>query len=105
MGNVGKTVCMYLSIYIVYYVSDILKPCVNHRDFNTRNLLLTENLSCVVSDLGFAIHTQGSKYFVNGEEQHAETSSLTDVSSVDIIWFGVNDDIKRPSVFHRKDPK
>ncbi|XP_071514684.1 uncharacterized protein [Panulirus ornatus] len=61
---------------------DILKPCVNHRDFNTRNLLLTENLSCVVSDLGFAIHTQGSKYFINGEEQHAETSSLTDVGTL-----------------------
>ena len=60
--------------------SDIIKPCICHRDFNTRNLLLTGNMHCVVSDLGFAIHTQGSKYYVNGEEQHAETSSLTDVS-------------------------
>lgn len=61
---------------------DITKPCISHRDFNTRNLLLTENMSCVVSDLGFAIHTQGAKYYVNGEEQHAETSSLTDVGTL-----------------------
>ncbi|XP_064113906.1 probable serine/threonine-protein kinase roco5 isoform X3 [Macrobrachium nipponense] len=61
---------------------DITKPCVCHRDFNTRNLLLTENMSCVVSDLGFAIHTQGAKYYVNGDEQHAETSSLTDVGTL-----------------------
>lgn len=61
---------------------DIIKPCISHRDFNTRNLLLTENLLCVVSDLGFAIHTQGAKYFINGEEQHAETSSLTDVGTL-----------------------
>ncbi|XP_042228428.1 uncharacterized protein LOC121870633 [Homarus americanus] len=61
---------------------DIVKPCISHRDFNTRNLLLTENLLCVVSDLGFAIHTQGAKYFINGEEQHAETSSLTDVGTL-----------------------
>ncbi|KAK8401940.1 hypothetical protein O3P69_001206 [Scylla paramamosain] len=61
---------------------DIIKPCICHRDFNTRNLLLTENMSCVVSDLGFAIHTQGSKYYINGEEQHAETSSLTDVGTL-----------------------
>ena len=38
-------------------------------------------MSCVVADLGFAIHTQASKYFVNGEEQLAETASLTDVSN------------------------
>ena len=37
-------------------------------------------MTCCVADLGFAIHTQGSKYYINGEEQLAETSSLTDVS-------------------------
>lgn len=61
---------------------EIIKPCICHRDFNTRNLLLSDNMHCVVSDLGFAIHTQGSKYYVNGEEQHAETSSLTDVGTL-----------------------
>ncbi|CAL4115463.1 unnamed protein product, partial [Meganyctiphanes norvegica] len=61
---------------------DLVKPCVSHRDFNTRNLLLKNEMSCVVSDLGFAIHTQGSKYYINGEEQHAETSSLTDVGTL-----------------------
>ncbi|KAG0710835.1 Bone morphogenetic protein receptor type-2 [Chionoecetes opilio] len=61
---------------------DTKKPCICHRDFNTRNLLLNENMQVIVSDLGFAIHTQGSKYYVNGEEQHAETSSLTDVGTL-----------------------
>lgn len=61
---------------------DVIKPCISHRDFNTRNLLLADDLTCVVSDLGFAIHTQGSRYYINGEEQHAETSSLTDVGTL-----------------------
>lgn len=61
---------------------DVVKPCISHRDFNTRNLLLAGNMRCVVSDLGFAIHTQGSRYYINGEEQHAETSSLTDVGTL-----------------------
>lgn len=61
---------------------DIVKPCISHRDFNTRNLLLKDNMTCCVSDLGFAIHTQGAKYFINGEEQHAETSSLSDVGTL-----------------------
>ena len=64
----------------LFLFTDLVKPCVCHRDFNTRNLLLNEDMTCCVADLGFAIHTQGSKYYINGEEQLAETSSLTDVS-------------------------
>jgi hypothetical protein len=38
------------------------------------------DLSCCLCDLGFAMKISGSKYFHNGEEQHAETKSINDVS-------------------------
>ena len=71
---------MFLKLGIFF--ADLIKPCVAHRDFNTRNILLKADMSCVVSDLGFAIHTQGAKFYVNGEEQLAEMASLTDVRKI-----------------------
>lgn len=59
--------------------ADKLKPCVSHRDMNTRNILVKVDLSCCLCDLGFAMKISGSKYFYNGEEQHAETKSINDV--------------------------
>lgn len=66
---------------IITLITDKLKPCVSHRDLNTRNILVKTDLSCCLCDLGFAMKISGSKYFYNGEEQHAETKSITDVSN------------------------
>lgn len=59
---------------------DKMKPCLSHRDLNSNNILVKDDLSCVICDLGFATQISGSKYYFNGEEQHAETKSITDVS-------------------------
>jgi len=61
-------------------VSDKIKPCVSHRDLNTRNILVKADLSCCICDLGFAMKLVGSKYYQNGEELNAETKSINDVS-------------------------
>ncbi|GLH05419.1 Receptor protein serine/threonine kinase [Gryllus bimaculatus] len=61
---------------------DKVKPCVSHRDLNTRNILVTNDLGTVLCDLGFAMKLQGSKYFCNGETQHAETKSINDVGTL-----------------------
>lgn len=36
-------------------------------------------MNCVICDLGFATKLNGSKYYANGEEQHAEVKSINDV--------------------------
>ncbi|XP_049955024.1 bone morphogenetic protein receptor type-2 isoform X2 [Schistocerca serialis cubense] len=61
---------------------DKFKPCVTHRDLNSRNILVKADLSCCLCDLGFAMKISGSKYFYNGEEQHAETKSINDVGTL-----------------------
>nr|CAD7569356.1 unnamed protein product [Timema californicum] len=61
---------------------DKMKPCVSHRDLNTRNILVKADLSCCLCDLGFAMKISGSKYYYNGEEQHAETKSINDVGTL-----------------------
>lgn len=60
--------------------TDQFKPAIAHRDFNSRNVLIRPDLSCVVADLGFCMTTMGSKVIRNGHTESAEQSSLTDVS-------------------------
>lgn len=60
------------------YVLDKVKPCVSHRDLNSRNVLVKSDLSCCLCDLGFALKISNSKYYHSGEEQ--ETKSLNEVS-------------------------
>lgn len=57
-----------------------IKPCIAHRDINSRNILIKADGTCCICDLGLAVQISGSKYYVNGEEQHAETKSINDVS-------------------------
>lgn len=61
---------------------DKCKPCVCHRDLNTRNILVKNDLNCCLCDLGLAIKIVGSHYYTLGEEQHAETKSINDVGSL-----------------------
>lgn len=60
--------------------TDKIKPCVCHRDLNTRNILVKGDLSCVLCDLGLAIKLNGSHYYTLEEEKDAETKSISDVS-------------------------
>ena len=56
-----------------------MKLCIAHRDLNSRNVLVKADLTCCLCDLGFAMQMSGAHYYYNGEEQHAETTSLCDV--------------------------
>ncbi|XP_037090850.1 bone morphogenetic protein receptor type-2-like [Pollicipes pollicipes] len=60
----------------------LVKPAVAHRDVNSRNILVRADGSCCICDLGFAMKISGGRYFTNGEEQNAETTSLTDVGTL-----------------------
>lgn len=54
--------------------------CVVHRDLTSRNILIKSDGTCMLCDFEFAICVSGSKYYINGEEQNAESTSLMDVS-------------------------
>ncbi|KAG7201570.1 hypothetical protein KM043_004316 [Ampulex compressa] len=61
---------------------DKFKPCIAHRDINSRNILIKADGSCCICDLGLAVQIAGSKYYSNGEEQHAEIKSINDVGTL-----------------------
>lgn len=61
---------------------DKFKPCIAHRDINSRNILIKVDGSCCICDLGLAVQISGSKYYSNGEEQHAEIKSINDVGTL-----------------------
>lgn len=52
---------------------------------NSRNILIKADGSCCICDLGLAVQISGSKYFSNGEEQHAETKSINDVRKLFLL--------------------
>lgn len=58
------------------------KPCIVHRDLNTRNILVKSDLSCCISDLGFALKTFGPRYEWKGVVTLAEQKSLVEVGTV-----------------------
>lgn len=59
--------------------TDKFKPCIAHRDINPRNILIKADGTCCICDLGLAVQISGSKYYSNGEAQHAEIKSINDV--------------------------
>ncbi|KAL1132675.1 hypothetical protein AAG570_010627 [Ranatra chinensis] len=61
---------------------DKWKPCVTHRDVNTKNILVKSDLTCCLCDLGLGVKITGSHYYTLGEEQHAETKSINDVGTL-----------------------
>lgn len=61
---------------------DDLKPCIAHRDLNTRNILVNANLTCCIADFGFALKLFGSKYEYKGEIALAETKSINEVGTL-----------------------
>lgn len=61
---------------------DMRKPCICHRDLNSRNVLVKSDLTCVVSDFGFAMKTYGPRYEWKGEMILAETKSINEVGTI-----------------------
>ena len=58
------------------------KPAIVHRDLNSRNVLVREDLGCVIADFGFAMPIEANRIVRPGGEQEVEQSALTDVSDV-----------------------
>lgn len=58
------------------------KPSIVHRDFNSRNILVKSDLTCVISDFGFALKTFGPRYEWKGEMTLAEQKSVNEVGTV-----------------------
>ncbi|XP_062135497.1 bone morphogenetic protein receptor type-2 [Drosophila sulfurigaster albostrigata] len=63
-------------------LGDLHKPCVAHRDLNSRNILVQADLSCCIADFGFALKVFGSKYEYKGEVAMAETKSINEVGTL-----------------------
>ncbi|XP_017485338.1 PREDICTED: uncharacterized protein LOC108373913, partial [Rhagoletis zephyria] len=61
---------------------DEYKPCVAHRDFNSRNVLVKADRTCCIGDFGFALKVFGSKYEYRGEVAVAETKSINEVGTL-----------------------
>lgn len=72
---------------VIMSTSDQFKPTIAHRDLNTRNILVQNDLTCVIGDLGYAITTMGSKLIRNGQYEYAEQASLQDVSHVCRLFY------------------
>ncbi|XP_011290781.1 bone morphogenetic protein receptor type-2 [Musca domestica] len=58
------------------------KPCIAHRDLNTRNILVKSDLSCCIADFGFALKVFGPRYEYKGEIAEAETKSINEVGTL-----------------------
>ena len=63
------------------------KACICHRDLNSRNILVKADLSCCISDFGFAMKTFGPRYEWKGEITLAETKSINEVIFFRILIF------------------
>ena len=57
-----------------------LKPVIAHRDLNSRNVLVTNHLSCVICDFGFALAVQ-SRRSPHDVDVDVQRSAVTDVRS------------------------
>ncbi|XP_070536397.1 bone morphogenetic protein receptor type-2-like isoform X1 [Ptychodera flava] len=55
------------------------KPAIAHRDFNSRNILVKGNNTCVIADFGFSMQLSGSRMVRPGEE---DTASISDVGTL-----------------------
>lgn len=58
------------------------KPCIAHRDLNTRNILVKGDLTCCIADFGFALKVFGPRYEYKGEVAEAETKSINEVGTL-----------------------
>ncbi|KAG9349286.1 hypothetical protein JZ751_027729 [Albula glossodonta] len=53
---------------------DVYKPAVSHRDLNSRNVLVKNDGTCVISDFGLSMKLTGNRLVRPGEEENAAIS-------------------------------
>lgn len=79
--NMAKSIARGLAhLHTEMNVGALSKPCICHRDLNSRNILVKSDLTCSISDFGFALKTFGSRYEWKGEITLAERKSMNEVS-------------------------
>nr|XP_023661644.1 bone morphogenetic protein receptor type-2-like [Paramormyrops kingsleyae] len=55
---------------------DTYKPAVSHRDLNSRNVLVKNDGTCVISDFGLSMKLTGNRLTRPGEEENAAISEV-----------------------------
>uniref|UniRef100_A0A8C1T7L0 Bone morphogenetic protein receptor type-2 n=1 Tax=Cyprinus carpio TaxID=7962 RepID=A0A8C1T7L0_CYPCA len=92
------SLCRYLSLHTMDWVSccrlahsltrgvaylhtellrgDLYKPAVSHRDLNSRNVLVKNDGTCVISDFGLSMKLTGNRLVRPGEEENAAISEV-----------------------------
>ena len=81
--RMGKSVARGLShLHTEFKKGDLSKPCICHRDLNSRNILVKSDLTCCICDLGFALKAYGPRYECKGEMALAETKSINEVGTL-----------------------
>ncbi|XP_051565920.1 bone morphogenetic protein receptor type-2-like isoform X2 [Myxocyprinus asiaticus] len=92
------SLCRYLSLHTLDWVSccrlshsitrglaylhtellrgDLYKPAVSHRDLNSRNVLVKNDGTCVISDFGLSMKLTGNRLVRPGEEENAAISEV-----------------------------
>uniref|UniRef100_A0AAY4BCF6 receptor protein serine/threonine kinase n=1 Tax=Denticeps clupeoides TaxID=299321 RepID=A0AAY4BCF6_9TELE len=55
---------------------DVYKPAVSHRDLNSRNVLVKNDGTCVISDFGLSMKLTGNRLVRPGEEENAAISEV-----------------------------
>ena len=73
--NPLRLINVKFKIYQSCFISGKFKPAIAHRDFNTRNIMVRPDLTCVICDMGFAMKIARAVY-----QDEGEMTSLTDVS-------------------------
>ncbi|XP_063068990.1 bone morphogenetic protein receptor type-2-like [Engraulis encrasicolus] len=54
----------------------VYKPAVSHRDLNSRNVLVRNDGTCVISDFGLSMKLTGNRLLRPGEEENAAISEV-----------------------------
>ncbi|XP_055612400.1 bone morphogenetic protein receptor type-2 [Uranotaenia lowii] len=81
--RMGKSIAHGLAhLHTEIRKGDQVKPCICHRDLNSRNILVKPDLSCCICDFGFALKTFGPRYECRGEITLAETKSINEVGTL-----------------------
>lgn len=81
--NMTRSISKGLSyLHLEQTSGSMTKPCICHRDVNTRNILVKADLTCCISDFGFALKMYGSRYEWKGEIAMAEHKSINEVGTI-----------------------
>lgn len=57
--------------------TDHYKPAISHRDLNSRNVLVKNDGTCVISDFGLSMKLTGNRLVRPGEEDNAAISEVS----------------------------